>query len=212
MSRLRDFDEFLQQLDKKQQQKSSDRQKALLETRQAYDDFIRDAFSLLKEYHERIILPRTYSILILKKREAHRNDANPHLLYRANLVPTDFLPPAFRQTDIIERVDYLNPKEVTPNDWHANVALQLTIALQITDDSPAVMLKTHSWGHIVPENEQSVSLPFTVSHFEDKHTPYTKLTLPVSVYDNEQALNAVENILLLVTPHILNHRKTVWKK
>lgn len=210
MSRFGDFDTFLTRKQHASDASNSAKKRELLEVRKKVDPLINNIFRATKEYHETIILPRKDSILILKKQEP--TDTSLAFIYRANLIPTDFLPPAFRATDIIERVDYMNPKEITKNDWHANVALQVSVHLTLDNEEMKPFLQVTSvlWGK--PDERASV-LPTSISlqTDEEKRTPYTITTLTFSETNVERFVDEFEKLLMAVTPQILNHRQIVWK-
>lgn len=217
MSRIHDFDEFLNSQKESEQKAFSERQKSLFAARKKYDNLIGEIFVLIREYHEKIILPRTPSFLVVKRQEdLQGNKSEPlALLYRANLVPRDFLPPAFDKTDLIQRVDYLMPNQITENDWHANVALQFTLRLEntpgdITETTVHAALKT--WGHILTDKDTLLPHGTSIRHEVDKRTPYSHLTVSGKSFSEKTFIETVENILIVATPNVLDHRDIVWKR
>lgn len=217
MSRINDFDEFLNAQKASKQEAYSARQKNLFAARKKYDGLIGELFVLVRDYHEKIVLPRTPSFLVVKKQEeiASEEEQPLTLIYRANLVPKDFLPPAFTQTDLVERVDYLKPRTVTEYDWHANVALQFSLILENLPESTSetsLRASVKSWGHLTPDTTVPLSRHTTFTHEVDKRTPYTHLTVQGDALTQEAFVQEIENLLILVTPSVLTHREIVWKK
>ncbi len=217
MSRIHDFDEFLKAQSQSRQKALNERQKRLFSARQKYDNLIGDTFVLLRDYHEKIILPRLSSFLVVKRKEdlAGESDKPIRLMYRANLIPKDFLPPAFDRTDLIRRVDYLTPYEITENDWHANVALQFTLALESTPDENAEIAlnaSVRTWGHLTPDNDTPLTHGIKMTHEIDRRIPYTDLTLTGTQFPEQSFIQEVETILIVLTPSVLSHREAVWKK
>lgn len=209
MSVFEDFSEFLEQEEIEKQQQASAKIKKLLTAREEYDDLMRGAFAQIREYYQTILKPRQDLFLVFKKDTSTEDNKDTYFVYRVNIIAQDSVPLGLDLR--YATTPYLIPGKLTPNDWHANVALEVTVFLKRkAEDTFSLTFTCQIWGTL--KSATPLTKEITIETEEKRHLPTTILTTEAESPKDTIFLRHVEEMLTMATANVLTHREIVWKR
>lgn len=209
MSLFEDFSDFLEREEIEKQQQASAKTKKLRATREEYDALMRQVFAKVQDYYQTILTPRLDLFLVFKKDTDIKNDNDTYFLYRINIIAQDSVPLGLDLR--YATTPYLIPEKVTPDDWHANVALQVTVFFKRnTEDTLSLVFTCQIWG--ILKSTTPLTKEIIIHTAEKRHLPVTTLTTKATGPRDTTFLRCVEEILTMATTNVLTHREIVWRQ
>lgn len=206
MSLFDDFADFLNREENERQQTENGKTKKLLEDRKAYDRLMRAVFTEVREYYQTILRPRRDLFLVFKKDTETEKDREQYFLYRINVIAQDSVPLGLDLR--YATTPYLVPEKITQDDWHSNVAFQMSIFLRPAASGYVLVFTGRVWGEI--ESATPISSEISLVSAKKRRLPYTDFLIETKTPGDNEFVEHVEKILTAATPNILDHRSIVW--